>query len=520
MHAVRGYETKASEIIDAMRSGYPRFVLNRFVKQLTAHYAQQRGCAAAASGAPSPDANAAPRRLWLTSSAPMAAALQAELAATASGAPATQGAQAADTAPAQTTRTPNIELHDFDGIAGLSHPDNPALAQRAHVFLQNTGGFLSSRAAEDRLHALGLAPAPQHEAARPHAEALAHIRRALAPLFAGCAPTTLLPASCGMNALYASFCALAERQAARGRRTWVQLGWLYLDTIALLKRHAQQQAQPGDYIYLPDVCDLAALETLFARRGAEIAGIVIEAPTNPLIQTPDLAAIYTLARRHGAAVIADPSVASVYSVDVLPHADVVATSLTKYTASEGDLVAGLVVVNPQHPEADSLRRDIAARLEPVYPRDLARLACQIDDTRAVLAQIQRSVPIVAAWLQAHPAVKEVAWAHSPKTRANYEKIARAPGAVGGLISFALHAPIEKFYDAVPLPKGASFGMKTTLLCPFIYLAHYDLVTSEAGRSELAASGIAPELLRLSVGTEPVEEILAALDIGLRQPGNG
>jgi cystathionine gamma-synthase len=49
-----------------------------------------------------------------------------------------------------------------------------------------------------------------------------------------------------------------------------------------------------------------------------------------------------------------------------------------------------------------------------------------------------------------------------------------------------------------------------LLCPFIQLAHYDLVTSEAWRAELAASGLNPELLRLSVGTEPVEEIIAAL----------
>jgi cystathionine beta-lyase/cystathionine gamma-synthase len=53
-------------------------------------------------------------------------------------------------------------------------------------------------------------------------------------------------------------------------------------------------------------------------------------------------------------------------------------------------------------------------------------------------------------------------------------------------------------------------MKTTLICPFIYLAHYDLVTSERGRAELAASGIHPELLRLSIGCEPAEEIIAAL----------
>jgi cystathionine gamma-synthase len=44
----------------------------------------------------------------------------------------------------------------------------------------------------------------------------------------------------------------------------------------------------------------------------------------------------------------------------------------------------------------------------------------------------------------------------------------------------------------------------------MFLAHYDLVTSEAGRAELAASGLDPNLLRFSIGTEPVEDIIAAL----------
>ena len=56
----------------------------------------------------------------------------------------------------------------------------------------------------------------------------------------------------------------------------------------------------------------------------------------------------------------------------------------------------------------------------------------------------------------------------------------------------------------------SFGITTTLICPFMYLAHYDLVTTTAGRAELASFGINPELLRLSIGCEPVEDIMEAL----------
>jgi cystathionine gamma-synthase len=53
-------------------------------------------------------------------------------------------------------------------------------------------------------------------------------------------------------------------------------------------------------------------------------------------------------------------------------------------------------------------------------------------------------------------------------------------------------------------------MKTTLICPFIYLAHYDLVTTDSGRAQLAAAGLDPELLRLSIGAEPADDIIAAL----------
>jgi cystathionine gamma-synthase len=49
-----------------------------------------------------------------------------------------------------------------------------------------------------------------------------------------------------------------------------------------------------------------------------------------------------------------------------------------------------------------------------------------------------------------------------------------------------------------------------LISPFIYLAHYDLVTTPEGRTELAEHGLSPDLLRLSVGTEAVDDIIATI----------
>ncbi len=99
-------------------------------------------------------------------------------------------------------------------------------------------------------------------------------------------------------------------------------------------------------------------------------------------------------------------------------------------------------------------------------------------------------------------------------------MACALAATGCMLSFELRVPMDRFYDAVRLPKGPSFGMTTTLLCPFIQLAHYDLVTSEAGRAELAAAGLSPDLMRLSVGTEPVEAIVAAISEALEVASRG
>jgi cystathionine gamma-synthase len=251
---------------------------------------------------------------------------------------------------------------------------------------------------------------------------------------------------------------------------------------------------------------------MFTAHGARIAGVVAEVPTNPLIQTPDLPAIAALCRRHGAHLLVDPSMSSLFALDVLPHADVVISSLTKYTASEGDLTAGLAAVNPAGPDAAALRQGLAGAVEPLYGRDAARLAWQIGQTRDVLAKIHASTPQVVAFLEKHSAVQEVFWALQPGSRENYLRLARSPDATGGMITFTLKAPggLEKFYDRLRLPKGPSFGMKSTLICPFMYLAHYDLVTTPAGLAELAASRLDPDLLRLCIGTEPVGDIIAAL----------
>jgi len=470
MRDVRGYEEKDPVTMRSVVSGYPRFVVHPFARQLVAHLVASTPALAG-------------RTLWLTSSRRMAEALFAHLSQ-ASGA----------------------SLFASEGIHGVSHPESSDLFGRAKVFLQNIGGFISSREAEDQLVRRQLMASAFGEEVFA-GEATAEIRRVLQRALPTAHAGDVLMANSGMNAIYAAFRASAEIQLPRQRTVWLQLGWLYLDTIAILKKFA---ATPADYVYVRDPHDRDGIERIFARHGAQIAGVFAEVPTNPLIETPDIPALAALCRQHGVHLILDPSVSSVFNLDVLPHADVVATSLTKYTASAGDVIAGAAIINPARPDAAELRERTAAWLEPVYARDLSRLAAQIRETESVLAQIHRNTARVAAFLETHPAVRDVFWALRPASRANYLKIARAPEATGGMITFTLRTPMEPFYNRLRLPKGPSFGMTTTLICPFMYLAHYNLVTTPAGLAELSASRLDPDLLRLCCGSEPAEEIIGAL----------
>jgi len=74
--------------------------------------------------------------------------------------------------------------------------------------------------------------------------------------------------------------------------------------------------------------------------------------------------------------------------------------------------------------------------------------------------------------------------------------------------------LGRFINALGCVKGPSFGTLFTLASPFIYLAHYNLVTCEEGRAELCALGINPYLVRISVGVEPIEDILKAIETAL------
>jgi cystathionine gamma-synthase len=455
---VESYERKEERVWKLLRSGYPRFVRNELVTRA---------------------AQEAARRLGRTGELfPLISEGSARRLAEWAGAPTTS-------------------LDRVGDWCLVATPPGDAAVRLAKM-VQHTGSLISSRQAEAWL--AGHAPVDG-------TAALATIRVTLSPFLTGVNPADILVAASGMNAVDAGIAAVDSVQRARGRSAWVQLGWLYVDSTRLFEK-----ARDAKHHFVSDVRDLAAVERLLA--SGTIAGVFTEVPNNPQLETADIPALRALCDKHGAKLLLDPSSVGLASVDVLPFADILVSSLTKYAGSEGDVMAGLLAVNPSRPDATELLDLARRRLEPLPALDLGVLAAQIGRMAEVTQRLSVAAAEIARRLAAHPAVARVRTADQGPTADAYRHLVRPGAGAGALITLELRGDMRRVYDRLAVAKGPSFGLRFTLAAPFLWLAHFEEVTNEAGRAHIRAAGLDPDLLRISVGLEPLEEIWAAFDHAL------
>ncbi len=455
---VESYERKEERVWKLLRSGYPRFVRNELVTRA---------------------AQEAARRLGRTGELfPLISEGSARRLAEWAGAPTTS-------------------LDRVGDWCLVATPPGDAAVRLAKM-VQHTGSLISSRQAEAWL--AGHAPIDG-------TAALATIRVTLSPFLTGVNPADILVAASGMNAVDAGIAAVDSVQRARGRSAWVQLGWLYVDSTRLFEK-----ARDAKHHFVSDVRDLAAVERLLA--SGTIAGVFTEVPNNPQLETADIPALRALCDKHGAKLLLDPSSVGLASVDVLPFADILVSSLTKYAGSEGDVMAGLLAVNPSRPDATELLDLARRRLEPLPALDLGVLAAQIGRMAEVTQRLSVAAAEIARRLAAHPAVARVRTADQGPTADAYRHLVRPGAGAGALITLELRGDMRRVYDRLAVAKGPSFGLRFTLAAPFLWLAHFEEVTNEAGRAHIRAAGLDPDLLRISVGLEPLEEIWAAFDHAL------
>jgi len=471
---VIAYEEKDPRVLDVFAAGYPRFFKNPLISELTSRWTEQE---------------------WMQKMDPLLPTHSAALDLCAF------------------LSLPESAARPVNPFWTVRLENSPALIESTRAYLQHTGSSISSREAEAVLVSqFGLHPFTEERPAGTPAAHHTQIRQHLHQIYGTASLDDIHLFRSGMNAFYAGFRALQSIQLQRGRDLWLQLGWLYVDTTRVLERFALPGADP---IQVFSVLDFQELRDLLSEEGHRVAGIVTEVPTNPLVQTPDLQQLRGLADKYKAALILDPTLVSPHNVNILPYADLHINSLTKYAAAAADVMMGALALNPDSAFYDDLHPLVDAFGLAPGEGDLARMAAQISGYEQTIRHINASTTRVAEFLMAHPQVQSVHWAHAQPSAYNYNWLQHLESGPGCIISFSLRKPLREFYDPSRLVKSPSFGARFTMMCPFMYLAHYDLVKSPEGRKLLLDQGIHPDLVRLSIGLEPVDAIIAELDRTLR-----
>ncbi len=258
-----------------------------------------------------------------------------------------------------------------------------------------------------------------------------------------------------------------------------------------------------------DPTDLAAVEAALAAAPARV--LYLETISNPTIVVSDLAALAELGHRHGATVVVDNTFASPYVCRPLElGADLVVESATKYLAGHSDVLAGVVAGSRAAIDAiGAAQVDTGPTLAPfsafLVLRGIPTLALRMERHAATAGAL-------ASWLEAEPGVGRVLYPGLP-SHPSHELARRRFSVGGGMLALELEggsAAGRAFIDAVAIPeRTASLGSIHTIVVHPPSTTHRQM--TEAERRE---AGIAPGLLRVSVGLEDLADLRADFALGL------
>jgi len=240
--------------------------------------------------------------------------------------------------------------------------------------------------------------------------------------------------------------------------------------------------------------------------------VYVESPSNPAMTLTDIAAVATLAHEHGALLVVDNTFASPYLQKPLDlGADVSLHSVSKFLNGHGDVIGGILVTRD---------RELAAALR----KTMTLLGCNMDPHQAFLvlrgiktlglrvARAQENALGIAQYLESHPKVAWVRYIGLP-SHPQYELGKRQMAGPGCVLSFELKgglAAAKKLLNSVRLATLAvSLGGVETLIEHPATMTHASLA-----REERLEAGISDGLVRLAVGIEDLEDLLADLDQAL------
>jgi cystathionine beta-lyase/cystathionine gamma-synthase len=237
----------------------------------------------------------------------------------------------------------------------------------------------------------------------------------------------------------------------------------------------------------------------------------VETPTNPLLTLIDVRAISAL-RRPGQIVVVDNTFCSPYFQRPLElGADVVMHSTTKYINGHSDVVGGIVITDNAELAAQVAFHQNAVGAVP-GPQD-AYLTLRGAKTLALrMREHERNAHAVAEWLTTRD---DVAAVYYPGLRAHPQHaLAKAQmHGFGGVVSFRVRGHASRAHDLAKRTRvfnlATSLGGVESLICSPAVMTHASLSSAQK-----EALGVTPDLLRLSVGIEDIEDIIGDLEDAL------
>jgi cystathionine gamma-lyase len=258
--------------------------------------------------------------------------------------------------------------------------------------------------------------------------------------------------------------------------------------------------------------DLADLKAIDAAIRPETKMIWVETPTNPLLRLADLEAIATLAKKRRLLTVADNTFASPYVQRPLEQGiDIVMHSTTKYLNGHSDIVGGVAVTN---------NADLAARLRFLH-NAVGGIAGPFDSflalrgLKTLALRMERhcgNALKIARWLEAHPKIARVLYP-GLESHPQHALARRQMSGFGGIVTATLKGNLtatRRFLERTRLfTLAESLGGVESLIEHPAIMTHASIPEDQR-----AILGISDSLVRLSVGIEDADDLIADLDQAL------
>jgi cystathionine gamma-synthase len=239
--------------------------------------------------------------------------------------------------------------------------------------------------------------------------------------------------------------------------------------------------------------------------------IFSESPTNPHLRVMDLERLVDIGRQHNVKIAIDSTFATPYNQRPLDFGiDLVFHSATKYLGGHNDLMAGVVVGSRGLVAAI---RDMQAMLGGITDPHTSYLLVRGMKTLGIrMRQQNENGMTVARFLEGHPRVRRVYYP-GLSSHPDYKVACEQMQGFGGVVSFEIDGDMKMtsaFIDRLHIPYIApSLGGVETLIEQPALMSYYEMTPEDR-----AAIGIADELVRLSLGVEDADDLIADLNQAL------